>query len=144
MFENILKMPKCGNFVMILVSLRMHRKCLFWKYLLKKCHCVKNVFWVGRLLIISCSQIKTIYTSHFQNTFQNKHFVYILNGMRIITKLPYIGIFKKSFQKLIFKKYFQITNTLYTLSTIRESLQNCLTLEFSKYLSIQSFSNKYF
>ena len=33
-------------------------------------------------------------TLYFTNIFKNKHFVYILNDTRIITKFLYLGIFK--------------------------------------------------
>ena len=89
------------------------------KHYLKEEEKNKEFFWVGRLLVIACSQTKLFRTSHFQNIFQNKYFVYILNDTRIIAKLPYIGIFKNLSKHSLSTNIFKTKYFVYILNNMR-------------------------
>ena len=78
-------------------------------------------------------------TLSFTNIIKTKHFVYILNDTGIITKLPYIGIFKHSLSTNIFKdKHF-----VYILNNTRIIKKLPYICIFKTYFQTLSF-NKYF
>ena len=95
------------------------------KYLFK--HSFFNKYFQNKHFVYILNDMRIItkfaILRRFQNISKDKHFVYILNDTRIITKWPYIIIFKYLFKYFISTNIFK-TNTLYTFSTIRESFQS--------------------